>query len=118
MESVHSKNHKVWKLRKFTLTLFWQNFCESNVFAKEAIGELISRNIYFSVRVNFSIFQSIKIYQEPVSSAPINVLCFNPFAKTSVINKYNLTLDLFFMNLPNLNLSLAEFYNEVYYQIG
>ena len=49
---------------------------------------------------------SIKIYQEPVSSAPINVLCFNPFAKTTVINKYDLTLDQFFMNLPNLNLSL------------
>ena len=61
---------------------------------------------------------SIKIYQEPVSSAPINVLCFNPFAKTTVINKYELTLDQFFMNLPNLNLSLTEFYNEVYYQIG
>ena len=33
----------VWKLRKFSLTLFWQKFRESNVFTKEL--KLIWRNI-------------------------------------------------------------------------
>ena len=39
----------VWKLRKFSLTHFWQKFREINGFTKEVTKELISRNI-FSVR--------------------------------------------------------------------
>ena len=42
----------VWKLQKFTFKLFWQKFRESNVFIKEYIKELISRNI-FTLRGNF-----------------------------------------------------------------
>ena len=36
----------MWKLRKFTLTPFWQKICESNVFTREVTNELISRNIF------------------------------------------------------------------------
>ena len=36
----------VWKLRKFSLKLFWQKFRESNVFTKEITKELIWRNIF------------------------------------------------------------------------
>ena len=46
------KLHTLWKLQKFTLTLFWQKFRETNVFTKEITKQLIWRN-YFSVRVNF-----------------------------------------------------------------
>ena len=28
--------YTLWKLRKFTLTLFWQKFRQSNVFTKES----------------------------------------------------------------------------------
>ena len=48
----------VWKLRKFTFTLFWQKFRESNVFAKEITKEMIWRNI-FLVRVNSSFFHTV-----------------------------------------------------------
>ena len=37
----------MWKLRKFTLTLFWQKFRESNGFTKEVTLKLISRNFSF-----------------------------------------------------------------------
>ena len=53
----------VWKLRKFSLTLFWQNFRESNVFTKENTKELISRN-FFSVRENFSFFHTVALLQD------------------------------------------------------
>ena len=33
----------VWKLQKFTFTLFWQKFRENNAFAKQVTKELISR---------------------------------------------------------------------------
>ena len=32
---IHGSHRTVWKLRKFTLTLFWQKFRESNIFTKE-----------------------------------------------------------------------------------
>ena len=51
----------VWKLRKFTLTLLWQKFRESNTFAKELTTDLISRNI-FSVKVNFLIFHTVVFF--------------------------------------------------------
>ena len=47
----------VWKLRKFTLTHFWQNFRESNGFTNEITKKLIWQ-IIFSVRVNFSFFHT------------------------------------------------------------
>jgi len=40
----------VWKLRKFSLTLFLTKFRQSNGFAKEVTKELISRNIFFGER--------------------------------------------------------------------
>ena len=42
-----------WKLRKFTVTLLWQKFRESNVFTKENTKESIWRN-FLCVTVNFS----------------------------------------------------------------
>ena len=48
----------VWKLRKFSLTFFWQKFRETNGFTKEITKELISRNI-FSVRENFRNFHTV-----------------------------------------------------------
>ena len=43
--------YKVWKLPKFTLTIFWQNFREIKVVTKEEVTkELISRNIFFGER--------------------------------------------------------------------
>ena len=46
--------HAVWKLRKFSLTLFWQKIRESKSFTKE----LISR-VFFSVREIFSFFHTV-----------------------------------------------------------
>jgi len=45
----HWKNisWNMWKWRKFTLTLFWQKFRESNCFTTKVTKELISRNIFF-----------------------------------------------------------------------
>ena len=55
-----TKWHTVWKLWKFTLTLFWQKSRESNGFSKEVTNELISRIIYQQdVRVNFSILNTV-----------------------------------------------------------
>ena len=48
----------VLKSRKFTLTLFWQKFRQSNVFTKESTKKVIWRNI-FSVRINFSFFHTV-----------------------------------------------------------
>ena len=48
------------KLWKFSLTLFWQKFRETNVFTNEVTRELISRNI-FSVRNNFLFFHTCDI---------------------------------------------------------
>ena len=40
--------HTVWKLWKFSLTLFYQiKIRESDDFTKEVTGDLISRNIFF-----------------------------------------------------------------------
>ena len=55
-----TKEHTVWKLWKFTLTIFWQIFRESNICIKEVTMELISRNI-FLVRLNFSLFHTVCI---------------------------------------------------------
>ena len=38
----HTVSCTVWKLREFSLTLFWQKFRESNVYTKEITNELIS----------------------------------------------------------------------------
>ena len=43
----------VWKLRKFTITHFWQKFREINVFSKEVTKELIWRKKIL-VRENFA----------------------------------------------------------------
>ena len=47
----------VWKLRKFTLTLFWQNFRESNGFTGFT-NQIVDLTKFFLVRVNFSFFHS------------------------------------------------------------
>ena len=52
-----SKGCTVWKLWKFTVTLFLQKFRESIVFTKVNTKELISRN-FFWVTVNFSFFHT------------------------------------------------------------
>ena len=48
----------VCKLWKFTLTLFWKKFRESNVFTNKITKWLIWRDI-FSVRVNVSFFHTV-----------------------------------------------------------
>ena len=48
----------VWKLRKFSLTLFWQKFRETNSLTKEITKELVSRK-KFSVRENFTFFHTV-----------------------------------------------------------
>ena len=50
--------HTVWKLQKFSLTLFSQKFRESNGFTKEITKELNWRN-FFSVRENFFFFPTM-----------------------------------------------------------
>ena len=40
----------VWKLRKFTITHFWQKFREINVFSKEVTKELIWRKKFSGER--------------------------------------------------------------------
>ena len=47
----------VWKLREFSLTLFWRKFREINGFTKQVTKELISRNILL-VRENFSFYHT------------------------------------------------------------
>ena len=44
----------MWKLRKFTLTLFWQNFRENNTFTEVVTKELISR--FFFGESEFFVF--------------------------------------------------------------
>ena len=52
-KKVDTHCNSVWKLRKFSLTLFCQKFHESNIFTKEITYELISQKKN-SVRENFS----------------------------------------------------------------
>ena len=58
VEKVFKNMVTLWKLRKFSLTFFWQKFRETNGFTKEITKELISRNI-FSVRENFRNFHTV-----------------------------------------------------------
>ena len=44
MATAHST---VWKLRKFTFTLFWQKFRETNVFTKEIDKYLVNLTKHF-----------------------------------------------------------------------
>ena len=73
---LHHLVHTVWKLRKFSLTLFWQKFRESNVFTKEITKELISRN-FFSVRENFSFFHTVTLWMWTVHLGFFNFLYQN-----------------------------------------
>jgi len=65
----------VWKLRKFSVTLFWQKFRESNVFTIEIINELISRN-FFSVRESL-LFPHCIVYI--IFFVKSNVICCTSF---------------------------------------
>ena len=47
----------VWKLRNFSHTLFWQKFCESNVFTSKVKKRLISR--IFFLGESFSFFHTV-----------------------------------------------------------
>ena len=58
MHTVHTMRYTVWKLQKFTLTLFWQKIRESNAFTKWITKELIWRKKIL-VRVSFSFFHSV-----------------------------------------------------------
>ena len=51
--------YKCMSLRKFTFTLFWQIFRESNAYTKYITKELIWRKNIL-VRVNFSFFHSVR----------------------------------------------------------
>ena len=48
--------HTVWKLRKFTLTLFWQKFRESNGFTNKITKYLVDLTKYFFSESKFFIF--------------------------------------------------------------
>jgi len=50
--------HTVWKLRKFSLTLFSQKFRQNNDFTKEITKWLVWQN-FFSVRENFLFFHTV-----------------------------------------------------------
>ena len=61
----------VWKFRKFSLTLFWQKFRESNGLTKWITKELISRNFFRWERIseistlragNFGNFPPLQIF--------------------------------------------------------
>ena len=53
----------VWKWQKFTLKLFFcENFVKATFALKKLLKQLISRNI-FSVRVNFSFFNTVMVNQ-------------------------------------------------------
>ena len=47
----------LWKLRKFTITHFWQKFRESNVFTKEPIWRK-------KVRENFAVFHTHSVVEK------------------------------------------------------
>ena len=47
----------VWKLQKFTLTLFWKKFRETDGLAKELLKSWFHG--FFSVRVNFKFFHTV-----------------------------------------------------------
>ena len=58
--------HTVWKLWKFSLTLFYQiKIRESDDFTKEVTGDLILRNIFF-VTENFSYFHTVSQSSKPI----------------------------------------------------
>ena len=63
----------MWKLRKFTLTLFQQKFGENNDFNKEVTKELILRK-NFSVKVNFTFFHTA--IEQPINT---EILRFQEF---------------------------------------
>ena len=54
----HCRHTLLWKLLKFTLTIFSQIFRESNTFTKEITKALIWRNIFY-VRVFFTFFHTV-----------------------------------------------------------
>ena len=69
---VHSA---VWNLWKFSLTLFWQNFRESNIFTKWLAKEMIWRNVRFQF-INFS-YTFYKFHVEFIISRKIHSLSVN-----------------------------------------
>ena len=77
----------VWKLRKFTLTHFWQKFRETNVFTIEITKELFSREKN-SLRENFAFFHTVawlfhKTYVKSTSSKT-NVNWFHENANSHI----------------------------------
>ena len=59
----------LWKLRKFTITLLWQKFCESNDFTKEITKELIWRKKLWGEKIfQFSTLWIAEIYVHTVPS--------------------------------------------------
>ena len=96
-----------------------------NVFKALEWGILVALLIcsyYFFWSVMLSKFQdkktSFSTYQEVRTEMPTTVLCFAPFGKPSVLEKYNMTIkNLVYSNYPEnlLNNSWTEFSNETFY---
>ena len=66
---VISTHFTVWKLRKFTLTLFWQNFRETNIFLKKLLNRwfdeiFFGESKFLSQRVHFYQFPDIFFFRE------------------------------------------------------
>ena len=79
------RNHSVtvWKLREFTLTLFWQKFRESNVFIRGITKESVWRNI-FSV----SVVENWRIYSHRKKIRQINALIISLLVKSLLSQKF------------------------------
>ena len=78
------KTHStVWKLRKFSLTYFWQKFRQSNGFTKEITKELIWRNISLA-RENFSFFHTVKQWKSTIKRDYIQKFPSNQLFRTNV----------------------------------
>ena len=85
----------VWKLRKFTLTLFRQKFRESSR------TKLFTRLIWkFSVRVNFSFF-----YSEKFTS---NFICFHEKTVIYMFISKNFVKLIFFLKTYNFHWKLIS----------
>ena len=83
----------VWNLRKFSLTLFWQKFRESNVFTKEITNKLISRNFFFDKEGEFLVFYTaiLEIYfcKYYVKSTDLPKKCFHEIILMREISRFS-----------------------------
>ena len=63
---------------------------------------------------------NFRLYQELRTVQPITTLCLSPYAKASVLKKYNVSLEkLNYINqIDNITISWDQFQKEAFYKIG